>query len=756
VSASKHAPVRAIAVCLLFVLSGANASFAASLANAAPNAAAALAAAPVAAATPLSQAEANWAYPNGNAFAQDYNPQNQINSSNAQYLGLNWLFPLPSRPTPLLSYGGSAGLGVDAAVLLVNGTIYAITQFDQVFALNAATGDLIWTDILPIDLNSSAGTNTGALVLHNHDGVDQFTTSLFGHTPTLWLQAADEKVWAIDALTGAYELNFTDFSGINMVMGNNPISIYKEVGASNILVDQTRGILISSQSAESISDNGRCFYRGWDVLFNPPTPLWTAYCSPPQPGSNVSVDPNWSMKSVGNMSSAEIFYPGVTSTNGYTTPAEVAGGVQFNTNNNLVVQLKDLSQSQLNATLYDDWGQVNQSAQCQAITGGASTGSTGAGWGGAWLLGSGPTSGMAFVNTNNKDPWVGPCNPGPDLWSASILALNVTNGHWIWGFQATAHDLWDYDCSWWQGMGNETVNGVSTQVLWKTCKNGYLYEINALTGNLVWAWSPPTSMIPRCPTCYMWNPLNRTMMTQEFFTPNNQPALQYPSDAAGFEDEQAYSPATNTLFVAAHIVPGYVIYLGLNSSTYFSSTGERVTPINRGSCPDCKASNNNATVFAIDAATGKINWSYFIPLQGYRGGVTTSGNIVFLTLSSGDMLMLNARTGLLVKDYNIGGPLNVLPTVGATADGQVEVIVPVTAGIVTWAPGGVPGDLVALGLQSVPGDGVTTVTKTTTATVVSTSVSGVSATTAYAITVVAVIFIIATGYLAMRGRKPAS
>ncbi len=704
--------------------------------------------------TPPSAAEANWAAPNGNDFAQDYNPQNKINSSNAQYLGLNWLFPLPIRPTPLLTYAGAGGLGVDTAVLIVNGTVYAITQFDQVFALNAATGNVIWTDILPINLNSSAGTNTGALVLHNHDGVAQFTTSLFNHTPTLWLQGADQKVWAINALTGAYELNFTDFSGLSMVHGNSPFSVYNGVGAANILVDQARGILISSHGAESISPNGRCFYRGWNILVNPPAPLWTSYCTPPQPEGDIPVDPNWTVSQVNNMSSAEIFYPGVASTNGYTTPAEVAGGIQFNTNNNLVVQLKDLSPSQLNATLYDDWGYVHQSAQCQAITGGMSTGSTGAGWGGAWLLGKGPTDGMAFVNTNNKDPWVGPCNPGPDLWSASILALNVTTGQWIWGFQANAHDLWDYDCSWWQAMGNETINGVNTQVIWKTCKNGYLYEINAKTGHLIWSWSPPSSLIPRCPTCYMWNPLNRTQMTQEFFTPNNQPALQYPSDAAGFEDEQAYSPTLNYIFAAAHIVPGYVTYLGLNSSSYFSSTGERVTPINRGTCPNCSPANNNATIFAIDAATGAILWHYFIPMQGYRGGLTTSGNIVFLTLSSGDLLMLNAQTGAVIKNYYIGGPLNVLPSIGATSGGQEEVIVPVTAGIVTWAKGGVPGDIVALTLQNVPTGAATTVTSTTTIT--SVSFSGVPSTIFYGLAAVAVIFIIATGYLAMRGRKPAS
>src|SRR5207244_8225658 len=93
---------------------------------------------------------------------------------------------------------------------------------------------------------------------------------------------------------------------------------------------------------------------------------------------------------------------------------------------------------------------------------------------------------------------------------------------------------------------------------------------------------------------------------------------------------------------------------------------------------------NNPTVIAFNAATGQLVWTHFVPTQGYRGGLTTSGNIVFVTLSSGDLLMLNAQTGALIKDYYIGGPLNVLASIGATVSGQMQVIVPITAGLVSW------------------------------------------------------------------------
>jgi hypothetical protein len=760
---SNKLSVKAIGLSLLFFLSSVGASVLISPAGASPNSPAALAAA-----TPLTALQANWASANGDPFNTDYNPQNIINSSNAQYLGLSWLFPLPTHPTALLSVSG--GLGVDTAPLIINGTIFAVTQFDQAFALNAANGNVLWTTVLPVTPNSTAGKGVGAVSLHLHDGNEQYTTKLFGSTPTWWISADDLKVYALNALTGKIMLNFSIFDGVNTVAGNNPGSLYHGTGTTNVLIDQNKGIAITSGISTNISDTGRCFFRGWNILVNPPKMIWESYCTPPQPGSNVPLNPNWDAQQVASMKGAYIFKGyGRDNPGGYGGP-------------NGAVDLKALSPAVLNSTLYNDWGYSSQSAQCASFTGGASTGSTAAGWGAPWLLGVGPTSGLAFVNTNNKDPYAGPCTPGPDLWSAAIMALNETNGQWVWGFQANAHEVWDYDCSWWQAMGNETIGGVNTQVIWKTCKAGYLFELNAQTGAMIWSWTAPTSITARCHFCYMLDPLNSTEMNFAFLNPTLQPTICTPCTYA-FESEGTYNPVTNYIYVASINAPSLWYYVPPNSTNYRTNGFTASMPI--PGAPTRAAGLNNSTAVAVNAATGQMVWSHYIPLQGYRGGLTSSGNIVYLTLSSGDLLMLNAQTGATVKDYFIGGPLNVHPSIGATASGTMEVIFPITAGIVSWGTG-VPGDIVALTLQNVPpattntvtstaagptvtstvggSSGTVTVTSTVgggsgTVTVTSTAPgsatgTGVDTTTLYGVAAVAVIFIIATGYLAMRSRKP--
>jgi outer membrane protein assembly factor BamB len=755
------ASFRAVTISLLFIFSGVGASFLIAPVAGVPNAAAS----PVpAASTPLTQAQANWAYTDGNQFAQNFNPQNQINASNAQYLGVNWLFPIPGVPQSLGGGvgGGFGGVGVDTTPIIANGTIYFTTQYFQIFALNAANGDIIWTQTIPLTLNSSAGLYGGSLGLHIHQGPQAFTTANFGWNsgaPLYWLAASNEVIYAINALSGKFVMNFTAWHGISDVSGNSPTSTYS--AQMMIIIDSQRGILVNGMESTSQANAARGWDMGWNIMTNPPTHLWTSYYAPPQPNGGVPLDPNWTISMVNSMKSAQIFYPGPQYNGGGSIPGTA------------VVDLKTLSQSQLNSTLYNDWGQIGQSAQCLAITGGQSTGSVGSGWGGTYVMDQ--KAGIAYVSTGNRAPYVSPCNPGPDLWASSVLAINDTNGQWIWGFQTSAHDNWDWDCSWFQSLANATVAGVNTQVLIKTCKNGYLYEINAATGHLIWAWTPPTSTLPRCIYCYIQNPLNRTQMTNDWAAPNDVAFIANPSELAGFESTGVVDPVTGLIYVASHNVPSEFQHVPLNASNYATSQG--INSLN----PQ-PGLEDNASIEAVDLGTGQMIWSYPIPITGFRGGLMASGNVVYVPYASGDLTLLNAKTGALIKDLYLGAPMDVVPSIGSTIKGQEEVIQVV--GSPSFFLGGVatPGDVVALTLTGQPpaastttiisttttlstttsisvstapagSASVSTVTSVSTTTLISTQGGGINSSVTYGVAAVAVIFIIATGYLAMRGRR---
>ena len=62
-----------------------------------------------------------------------YSPLDQINASNVKRLGLAWSYDL-----------GTGGGGQEATPLVSNGTIYGITNWSVVFAVDARTGKELW------------------------------------------------------------------------------------------------------------------------------------------------------------------------------------------------------------------------------------------------------------------------------------------------------------------------------------------------------------------------------------------------------------------------------------------------------------------------------------------------------------------------------------------------------------------------------------------------------------------------------------
>src|SRR5690606_38758835 len=73
----------------------------------------------------------------------------------------------------------------------------------------------------------------------------------------------------------------------------------------------------------------------------------------------------------------------------------------------------------------------------------------------AWMYGGAPVwqtpaidpeLGMIYFSTGNASPdQNGAIRPGDNLFTVSILALDVNTGEYRWHFQQTRHDLGDYD-----------------------------------------------------------------------------------------------------------------------------------------------------------------------------------------------------------------------------------------------------------------------------------------------------------------------
>ena len=99
----------------------------------------------------------DWVTNGGNLTNQRYSTLNQINTSNVKQLKGAWM-------TRLKGSGAAGKYSFEAAPLVKDGIMYVITGNDDVFALNAKTGGILWEYWSGIDQRSRPSAAAGSTV----------------------------------------------------------------------------------------------------------------------------------------------------------------------------------------------------------------------------------------------------------------------------------------------------------------------------------------------------------------------------------------------------------------------------------------------------------------------------------------------------------------------------------------------------------------------------------------------------------------
>jgi outer membrane protein assembly factor BamB len=648
----------------------------------------------------------NW-NTNGNyGINWDYVSQSSLNTSNAPNLALKWVLPLPPAPPPYTLNG------IDVTPIVVNGIAYFITADSTVYAVVTSTGAILWA----FHVNIPPSTNGGpaGLNYHAHNSDIFYSTSLLGQ-PLIWFlwEGNGYHVYALNAISGSLVVNYTvPFQNLPGVRG-----LYQFTGRNAILDEKAGILIIGTGSISEAAALARGFFIGLNVKTNPPTIMWETPVMPPQDGS----DPYWDIQSINNMSYAWIF------------------------NGTGAVNLKALPPSVLNATFYDDWG----FARHISFNGTNSFAGTATGWGGPWAVN--PSTGVAYVTTDQPSPdFNATFRPGPNLWSDSILAINITTGKYIWGFQTWAHDLEDYDCAWSVMLVNVTLsNGQTQQEVLKGCKNGYFYALDANTGKLLWYLMPPSILRVNSPAL---NPLNSTQMTKPWMFYPAASGYFNPCGTGGLESDPAYNPQTGLVYLVAYNceasntitpvppTPGWPYATDFGATGYFNNA------------------IYNATIWAVNAATGQPVWHVFVPTQGFRGGIVTTGNLLIVPLINGTLDILDAANGNVVARPFTGAGMDTQPAIASDPSGNILLLQPLGAADAFSLGGASPsvsaGTLVALSLPPSVHVSPSIVCGSGTVLVNGSCVANITQTEFYGVLALAVIFIVATVALLVIRRRP--
>ena len=75
---------------------------------------------------------------------------------------------------------------------------------------------------------------------------------------------------------------------------------------------------------------------------------------------------------------------------------------------------------------------------------------------------------------------------GDNLFSETLIAVDVETGQRVWHFQAVHHGLWDYDFPTHPNLVDVTVDGRAVKAIAQVSKQGFVYVFDRVTGDPIW------------------------------------------------------------------------------------------------------------------------------------------------------------------------------------------------------------------------------------------------------------------------------
>jgi len=105
-------------------------------------------------------------------------------------------------------------------------------------------------------------------------------------------------------------------------------------------------------------------------------------------------------------------------------------------------------------------------------------------WGG---MSADPELGLVYFGPDAvMNDYYGGAHPGQNLFSNTIVAVDVRTGERRWHYQLVHHDVWDFDVPVPSNLVDVTIDGERIPALVQTTKQGRVYAFNRATGEPLW------------------------------------------------------------------------------------------------------------------------------------------------------------------------------------------------------------------------------------------------------------------------------
>jgi len=264
-----------------------------------------------------------------------------------------------------------------------------------------------------------------------------------------------------------------------------------------------------------------------------------------------------------------------------------------------------------------------------------------------WIPGSyDPETHLYITGTGNPTPAYtsGTRGEGDNLYTCSIVAVNVDTGKMAWYYQTSPHDTHDWDSAQTPVLVDAEFNGRPRKLVLTASRNGYYFTLDRLTGeHLVtgklsetanWAKGINAKGQP------VREPAKDFDVAGALVSPTNYGITNWPPPT--------FSPDTGLFYVP--ITEGYAMY-------YLTETDPRGA-MGLGGKDELGVGSMGSYLIAIDYKTGKIVWRHRYPGVGGFGGsnglLTTAGKLLFGGDAAGNLVAYDPANGKPLWHSHLG------------------------------------------------------------------------------------------------------
>ncbi len=256
---------------------------------------------------------------------------------------------------------------------------------------------------------------------------------------------------------------------------------------------------------------------------------------------------------------------------------------------------------------------------------------------------------LLYIGTGNGSPWnQGIRSPGggDNLFLSSIVALRPDSGEYVWHYQTTPGETWDYTATQHLVLAELEIDGTTRSVIMQAPKNGFFYVLDRETGEFLSA----KNYVPVNWATHIDPDSGRPVEIADARWPGKPPHLQLPGPLGGHNwHPMSFSPATGLVYIPAQELP--FVY-GDEAEFQFKdgawNTGANMAfasfPTDEATFAAVKASMKGR-LLAWDPVKQAAAWS-FEHAGPWNGGVlSTSGGLVFQGTADAHFAAYDASTG---------------------------------------------------------------------------------------------------------------